>query len=384
MRYDHEFTGVYSTWVEIDLSAIQNNIRRIHAITRRPVLAVIKANGYGHGLVEVGQAAARAGAAWLGVARLEEALALRQAGLRLPILVMGYCAPERAPQAAAHEIRLAAFNPDQALAQAAQARAAGLTLQVHAKIDTGMGRLGVFPDQGVEFVRLLSKTAGLVVEGIFTHFARSDEPELDQTDRQIDAFSAVVDGLQALGLRPPLAHASNSAAALYFPRAYFDMVRPGIAIYGLHPAPEAPLPDGFQPALAWKTRLASLKELPANHGVGYNHRYTTTRRERIGVIPVGYADGFRRRLGNFVLVGGQRVPVAGGVCMDQCMLQLDRVPEARPGDEVVLMGRQGEAAITAEQIAQAWGTNNYEVVCGLQARVPRIFLNKETELEEER
>ena len=334
---------------------------------------MVKANGYGHGLVEVGRAAASAGAAWLGVARLEEGLALRHAGLGLPILVMGYCAPERAPEAAASDIRLAAFDPELVMGQAAQACQSGHRLRVHAKIDTGMGRLGVFPHQGIEFVRWLSETPGLEVEGIFTHFARSDEPDLSQTHHQIDAFSQVVEGLQSLGLRPPLAHASNSAAALYFPRAYFDMVRPGISIYGLHPAPEAPLPDGFRPALAWKTRLVSVKELPASHGVGYNYRYITTRRERIGVIPVGYADGFRRRLGNFALVGGRRVPVVGGVCMDQCMLQLDDVPEARSGDEVVLIGRQGEACITAEEIAHSWETNNYEVVCGLQARVPRLY-----------
>ncbi len=365
--------GAYSTWLEIDLSAIQNNIRRIQAISGRPVLAVIKANGYGHGLVEVGRAAAAAGAAWLGVARLEEALWLRAGGLDLPILVLGYCAPERAAEAAANRVSLAAFHPDQALALAAQARQAGHTLRVHVKIDTGMGRLGMFAADAVAFVSLLASTPGLTVQGIFTHFARADEPELNQTDRQIDAFDAVLASLQAVGLRPPLVHAANSAAALYFPRAYYDMVRPGIAIYGLHPAPEAPLPEGFRPALSWKARLASVKELPARHGVGYNYRYITQKRERIGVIPVGYADGFRRRLGNFALVGGRRVPVVGGVCMDQCMLQLDEVPDAKPGDEVVLLGRQGEAAITAEEIAQAWGTNNYEVVCGLQARVPRLY-----------
>jgi alanine racemase len=367
-------TGAYSTWLEIDLSAIQNNIHRIQAITSRPVLAVIKANGYGHGLVEVGRAASAAGAVWLGVARIEEALVLRRAGLQLPILVMGYCDPAHAAEAAANQVSLAVFNPEAALAHAAQARQAGLILRVHAKLDTGMGRLGVFPADGVDFVRLLSETPGLVVEGIFTHFARSDEPLLPDTDRQIDAFTGVLDSLQALGLRPPLVHAANSAAALYFPRAYFDLVRPGIAIYGLHPSPEAPLLEGFRPALSWKARLASLKELPAGSGVGYNYRYTTRARERVGVIPVGYADGFRRRLGNFALVGGRRVPVAGGVCMDQCMLQLDDVPAAHSGDEVVLLGRQGEAAITAEDIALEWNTNNYEVVCGLQARVPRLYI----------
>jgi len=365
-------TEAYSTWLEIDLSAIQYNIRRIQAITGRPVMAVIKANGYGHGLVEAGRTALAAGAKWCGVARIEEGLVLRQAGIDLPILVLGYCPPERVAEAVANRISVAAFRPETVLALAAQARQAGGTLKVHAKIDTGMSRLGVFPPDGVAFVRMLSETPGLEVEGLFTHFARADEPELDQTTRQLSAFNQVVQGVQEIGLRPPLVHAANSAASLYFPGAYFDMVRPGIAIYGLEPNDVAPLPADFRPALAWKARLISVKELPANQGVGYNYRYTTRSRERIGVIPVGYADGFRRRLGNFALVGGKRVPVAGGVCMDQCMLQLDPVPDAKPGDEVVLLGRQGDAQITAEELGRAWGSNNYEVVCGLQARVPRL------------
>ena len=219
-----------------------------------------------------------------------------------------------------------------------QARALGQPLHVHAKFDTGMGRLGVFPEDGLAFVRQIKESPELLLEGVFTHLASADEPALDTTDWQLDRFTRLVEALEANGLRPPLVHAANSAASLYFPRAHFDLVRSGIAIYGLQPSAEAPLPDGFIPALTWKARLASIKELPAGHGIGYNYRYVTQKPERIGVIPVGYADGFRRRLGNFVLVGGKRVTVVGGVCMDQCMLQLDDVPEARIGDEVVLIG----------------------------------------------
>ncbi len=203
--------------------------------------------------------------------------------------------------------------------------------------------------------------------------ASADEPDRDTTDWQIDRFTRLVEALQANHLRPGLVHAANSAAALYFPKAHFDLVRSGIAIYGLHPSAEAPLPDGFRPALAWKARLASVKELPSGHGIGYNYRYVTAKPELIGVMPVGYADGFRRRLGNFVLVGGKRVAVVGGVCMDQCMLQLDNLPNARVGEEIVLIGRQGNEQISAEEIGKAWGTVNYDVVCGLTARVPRIY-----------
>jgi alanine racemase len=236
-----------------------------------------------------------------------------------------------------------------------------------------MGRLGVFTEDGLAFVEMIRQSPELQLEGAFTHLARADEPAEDTTGWQIERFTRLIEALAEAGLRPPLVHAANSAASLYFPQAHFDMVRAGIAIYGLQPSAEAPLPAGFCPALTWKARLASVKELPAGHGVGYAYRYTTSRQERVGVIPVGYADGFRRRVGNFALVGGIRVPVLGGVCMDQCMLRLDDVPAAQIGDEVVLLGKQGSAAITAEEIGQAWSTVNYDVVCGLTARVPRIY-----------
>lgn len=363
----------YSTWLEIDLGAIRNNIHQLQAMTGRPVMAIIKANGYGHGLVEVGQAAASAGATWLGVARLEEALTLRQAGIDLPTLVLGFTDPVRVPEAIANRVSLAVYHPDLVKAFAAQARQMGQTLKVHAKFDTGMGRLGVFPEDGLAFVRLIKSYPELDLEGAFTHLANADDPERDTTDWQLDRFSQLIEALEASYLRPPLVHAANSAAALYFPKARFDLVRPGIAIYGLHPSAEAPLPGGFRPALTWKARLVSVKDLPAGHGIGYSYRYITSKPERIGVIPVGYADGLRRRLGNFALIRGKRVNVVGGMCMDQCMLQLDEVPEAQIGDEVVLIGQQGQASITAEEIGQAWGTVNYDVVCGLTARVPRVY-----------
>ena len=366
----------FSTWLEIDLNAIRNNIRRMSSITSRPVMAIIKANAYGHGLEIVGQTAESCGAAWLGVARLNEALALRLAGIDIPILVLGFTSPEFVTEALLHRISLAVYDPEIAAGYADQARAAGQVLSVHAKFDSGMGRLGVFTEDGLEFVRHIHSLPELRLEGAFTHMASADDPELKTTRWQIERFSGLIDALEQNNLRPPLVHAANSAASLYFPDARFDMVRSGIAIYGLHPAAEAPLPEDFQPALTWKAQLVSIKTLPPGHGIGYNYRYTTKNTERIGVVPAGYADGFRRRLGNFVLVGGRRVPVVGGVCMDQCMVLLDDVPSARVGDEVVLLGSQNESVITAEEIGQAWGTVNYDVVCGLAARVPRLYNNR--------
>lgn len=364
----------FSTWLEIDLDVIRNNIRRMNAITSRPVMAVIKANGYGHGIEAVGRAAETGGAAWLGVARLNEAIMLRQAGIQIPILVLGFTSPLFTGEALVGNISLTVYEPSIAAAYAEQARAAGKVLNVHAKFDSGMGRLGVFTEDGLEFVRHICSFPELNLEGAFTHFAIADDPAVETTDWQIDRFTTLIEALEQNGLRPPLVHAANSAASLYFPRARFDMVRPGIAIYGLHPAAEAPLPADFEPALTWKAQLASIKTLPAGHGIGYNYRYITQKEERIGVIPVGYADGLFRRVGmNFALIGGKRVPVVGGVCMDQCMVLLDDLPSARVGDEVVLLGRQNESVITAEDIARVWGTVNYDVVCGLTARVPRLY-----------
>ena len=365
-----------STWLEIDLEAIRSNVRELRKISASNVMAVVKANGYGHGIVEAGQSALQGGASWLGVARMEEGLSLRAAGIVSPILVFGYSAPTRAHEAVANKLTLAVYDHELAEALSDQAVKTGTCVQVHAKIDSGMGRLGVFPEDGVRFIRHLRDLGGLALQGMFTHFARSDESERATTDWQIKRFQALVAELTQAGLRPPLIHAANSAAALYFPQARFDLVRCGIAIYGLHPSSETPLPDTFRTALAWKARLISVKLLPAGHGIGYGHRYTTHGQERIGVVSVGYADGLRRRLGNFALVGGKRVKVTGGVCMDQIMLQLDGVPEARVGDEVVLIGRQGAECITAEEIGREWGSVNYDVVCGLQARVPRFYINQ--------
>jgi alanine racemase len=364
-----------STWVEVDLGAVRQNVSLLKQITGVTVMAVVKANAYGHGILETSRAALDGGAGWCGVARIEEALALRQSGILAPILVTGYTPAERLPEAIESGISLTVYAAAHAEIFSKAAQSVKAPLKVHAKIDTSMGRLGVFPEEGLQFIRQLHRLPGLQVEGVFTHFASADEPYNPSTGEAVDRFQRLLDQLAADGLRPPLVHAANSAAALYFPRARFDLVRCGISIYGLHPSADAPLPAGFRAALAWKARLTSIKTLPPGHGVGYNARYVTTRPESIGAVSVGYADGFRRRLGNFALVGGQRVPVVGGVCMDQCMLQLDQVPRARMGDEVVLIGRQGGTLITAEEVAAAWGTVNYDVVCGLAARVPRFYSN---------
>ncbi len=369
-------TEAKSIWLEINLGAIKRNIQRINKLTGRPVMAVVKANAYGHGLFDVAKAAEQAGIARLCVARLEEAIALREAGIRAPILVLGYTSALEVPKAIEHSISLALFNYENAPQYEEAAHSTSGKLNVHIKIDTGMGRLGIFPHKAADFVAGVTKMAHINVEGLFTHFASADEPNKTTTDDQNIKFKRVLSELESVGIRPSIIHAANSAATLYHPDTWYDAVRPGIAIYGMNPSAEAPLPAGYEPALTWKTRLTSVKLLPPGSGVSYNHRYITSKEEWIGATAVGYADGLRRKLGNIALINGQRVEQAGMVCMDQTMWKLENVPDAKVGDEVILIGSQGHERISAEEVAAGWNTIDYEVVCGLSARVPRYYYDE--------
>ncbi len=366
---------IYENWVEIDLEAIQTNIRLIRKISGCPVIAVIKANAYGHGVVPVAQAALDAGSNFFAVARFCEAMELRNAGFQIPILLFGRLSPKNAVEAASKNIRAAIFCREQ-IAELTEALGAnGKKLLVHAKVDTGMGRLGILADSGLELVQAIHNAPELEIEGLYSHFARADEEDPATTDLQIERFDLLVNLLTHNGLRPKIVHTANSAGALFHPAACrYDMVRGGIAIYGLHPSSQTRLPAGFCPALTWKAQIISIKTLPAGSGISYGHKYTTKQDgDRIGVIPVGYADGYRRIAGNMVLAGGRRLPVLGNICMDQCMIDLNRVPDVQPGDEVVLIGSQGSETITAEEVAERWGTINYEVTCGIANRVNRIY-----------
>ena len=340
-------------------------------------MPIVKANAYGHGLEKVTQRLEKAGAQWFGVARIEEGLLLRQAGIKARILVLGYTAPVRVAHAIRNDITLTVYDHQVAEEYARQAKNVKGTLKLHAKIDTGMGRLGVPTKEAMPFLIMIANSPHLELEGVFTHFARADEPAESDTENQLRQFQSLLKEMESANIKPAFIHASNSAGTLVYPDAQFNLVRVGIAMYGLPPSSQVQLPEGIRPALSWKTRLISLKTLPTGHGVSYGFKYHTKKDERIGVIAVGYADGLRRRPGNKALVRGKRANVVGNVCMDQCMLQLDEIPEAEIGDEVVLIGRQGDDEITATEIAEDWGTINYEVVCGLASRMPRVYLHQD-------
>ena len=362
-----------STWLEISLTAIRNNIRLLSRITQTGVMPVVKANAYGHGLIEVSQAAEQEGVSWLGVSRIEEAVALREAGISCSILILGYTPPKRIPEAVQRELAVTVYDEIVANEYNLATGSGKGKLKVHVKTDSGMGRLGIPTQRAEGLLRNLQKLENFSVEGLFTHFARADEPGASTTNEQLERFLDLLEKLTSLGLCPGLIHAANSAGALNFPEARFDLVRCGISIYGLDPSPETLLPEGFQRALTWKTRLTSIKTLPPGHGVSYGFHYYTSREERIGVIAIGYADGFRRITGNQVLVNGKKADVVGAVCMDQCMIGLNDIPTASIGDEVILIGEQKGDLITAEDLAKTWDTINYEVICGLADRVPRFY-----------
>ena len=366
-------TRAYSTWLEVDLSAIKNNIQQIKKMTGTGVMAIIKANGYGHGVLAVAKAAEQAGASWLGVARIEEALNLRAVGIQSTIMVLGYTPPLLIPEAIQNNIHVAIYDQDMAKAYVSHAEKVEGRLKAHLKIETGMGRLGMSPKSAPDFLYEYKNHPKVEIDGIFTHFARADEPQVNSAEKQLAIFKDLLTRLREINLSPLIVHAANSAAVMNYPEAYFDLVRPGIAIYGLDPSPDTKVPTTFRPALTWKARLSSLRTLPPGHGVSYGSIYVTSDHERIGVIPVGYGDGYRRIPGQQVIVKGKLVDVVGRVCMDQCMLQLDGVPEAKPGDEVTLLGKDGDQEISANDLAARWGTINYEVLCGLADRLPRIY-----------
>ncbi len=367
------------TWIEIDLSAIANNTRQVHALVGPEVriLASLKADAYGHGAVKVARTVLHNGASMVGVATVSEATPLRDAGIQAPILVFGYVPLWQMREAVRLGLTITLYSLEAATALSRAALALGQTVNVHVKIDTGMGRLGVRAeqiDEVVTLVREIQALPALRLEGIFTHFAMADILDLSHAHMQLARFQAVLQALEMQGLRPPLVHAASSTPMLSLPEARFDMVRPGIALYGLEPSDEVRLPAGFRPALSFKTQVAQVKVVPAGECISYGCTYITEEPTRIAVLPVGYADGFRRGPTNWgsVLLHGQQAPILGRVCMDQCMVNISHIPQTRVGDEVVLIGHQGTAILSAEQVAQRLGTSNYEVVSAILARVPRV------------
>ncbi len=362
------------TWVEIDLEAIANNVRLLaRQAAPAKIMAVLKADAYGHGMGKVARTVLNNGVSWVGVATLGEAIGLRRAGIDAPILVMSYMPAWQAGEAIRHHVSATIFTEEIARAFSRAAADLNGTAYVHVKVDSGMGRLGLLPAEVPDFLRAID-LPGLEVEGLYTHFGTADEADLSYAREQVRRFQVLLAELEQAGLCPPLVHAANTAGLLNLPESRFSMIRAGIGLYGLRPSPATPLPEGFRPALTFKSTIGQVKKLPPGSPVGYGATYWTEREETIAIIPVGYADGFRRAPQTWreVLVKGQRAPLVGRVSMDQAAINVSHIPNVRQGDEVVLIGEQGAETISAEEVADWLGTINYEVVSELLARIPRV------------
>jgi alanine racemase len=371
--------AVFPVWAEIDLSAISHNVREIRRVTTPAarVMAVVKADGYGHGAVEVSRTALDAGAEWLGVARTGEGAALRDVGIEAPVLVLGYTPPEQFREVLEKRLAQAVYNRKMALDLAAEAGKAGEKARVHLKVDTGMGRLGWLAGAGACGEILdLARNPHLELEGIFTHFAAADALDQSYTLEQFHKFIELTEQLRRSGLEFPLRHAANSAALLGMPETHLDMVRAGIAIYGLKPSDEVNYSNvRLRPALELKARIAHVKEVPAGFAISYGCTYRTVGTTCVATLPLGYADGYPRLLSSRgeALIHGCRAPVVGRVCMDQIMVDVGHIQDVKTGDEAVLIGHQDDEEITAEEVASEVGTIHYEIVSQINARVPRVY-----------
>jgi len=362
-----------TTVVEVDLDAIAANTRAVRDRAGVDVIAVVKADGYGHGAEAVAEAAMDAGAAGLAVATVEEAIVLRRTRPRDPVLVLlGAQSTEERDAAVRLDLAVTVWDLEGAGAMAQAARAAGRTATLHFKVDTGLTRLGAPLDEAADRYRAIAALAGVRIDGVFTHLARADETDLAPTTLQLDRFDALLDAIAP----PRWVHTSASGGVASLPtRPRITAVRPGLAIYGLDPAPHLKRNLVLRPALAWHSRVHRVAEVPAGTGVSYGHAYRLPRAGRVATVPVGYGDGLARAAqGASLLVHGQAVAIAGRVAMDHAMLDVTDVDGVRAGDEVVVIGTQQGATLTADDLAAACGTINYEVVTAIKPRVPRRYL----------
>lgn len=378
------------TVVEIDKKALLNNLKFFRRIvgSKTRLMPIIKSNAYGHGFDIVAKTVAKSGADWIGTVNAEEALRVRKLGINLPVLVLSYYADSEIKQAVKNNIDLVVYD----LRQAEKInKLASKKANVHIKVDTGTSRLGVKPNDAVDFISALSKLPNVNIRGIFTHFADSEDPDSSFMNTQSKILVDLINGLKKRGIKITESHAACSAAAMRDRKSHFSMVRVGISLYGLWPSEEIKeltkkKYSGYnlKPALTWKTKIIQVKRIVKNGTVGYDRTYQVKRNIKLAIIPVGYNEGFSRLLSNpspikglgqgEVLIKGKRAPILGRVCMNLTMIDISNIPSATAGDEVVILGRQGKQEITAEEIAKKSGTINYEVVTRINSSIPRVLV----------
>ncbi len=371
-------------WVEISRKALVSNVKIFQEIIAKNVILCpsVKANAYGHGLIPVAKILTQAGVPWLSVNSIEEALGLRKAGIKIPIYILGYVPFYALEEAARNNFRIVLYNNETLGLLEKLGKKLKKKIRVHVKIDTGTSRQGLFPDAALDFCARARKSGRIDIEGISMHFANIEDTLNDAyAKKQLREFQNIKTLLDARGFNIPFAHCANSAATLLYPETHFNFVRPGISIYGLWPSPEARKKTEIlhrqiklKPVLSWKTKIAQVKEIPKNTPVGYGCTYVTKRKTRLAILPVGYYDGYDRGLSNkgSALVHGKRAKILGRVCMNIIMADITEIPKARLESEVTLLGKQGKAEISAEEMGELIDTINYEITTRINEKIPRI------------
>jgi len=366
------------TWVEIDLGAIEHNFRLIKKIVgpRVKILAVVKADAYGHGMLPVAKRLIRLGVNYLGVASIEEGIRLRQAKIRTPVLLFENILPEFAPEVIKYNLTATVCTEEVARSLNDCARRNGRRVKVHIKIDTGMGRLGIWHKEAQEFIKKIRYFSNLQVEGLYTHFPCADS-DSDFTRGQINDFKSLILELKQDGIRIPICHIANSMGKVGYPESHMDMVRSGIMLYGLYPKDSLRGKIKLKPALSFKSRIIFIKKAFSGLGISYGRTFICPRDTIIATLPVGYQDGYLRILSNRskVLFKGKRYPEVGRVCMDQLMVDLGKITKAKIGDQITLVGKEGREEISLEELARLAGTINYELACLLGERAKRLYRN---------
>lgn len=364
------------TWVEIDLDAIRENTINIKKLCgeKTGIMGIVKADGYGHGSIQVSKILIEEGVRYLGVSSLDEGIVLRKSGIDHPILILGYTPEEQLEDTIEWNINQTIYDLDTAKILAEEGKERNRKVKIHIKIDTGMGRLGFRGRENIiNSIVEINKLASLEIEGLYTHYSVADQKDKAYTSDQLNQFLDICKTLEKLNIHIPLKHTANSAAVIDMEDTYFNLIRPGIILYGLYPSNEV-IKDNLllKPAMAFKTKIANVKRVEKDSSISYGRKYITSEEKLIATLPVGYADGYPRMLSGrtHVLIHGVKASIVGSICMDQCMVDISDIPNAKVGDEVILFG----PGLSAEELAEKIGTINYEIICMVSKRVPRVYI----------
>ncbi|WP_127836632.1 alanine racemase [Clostridium prolinivorans] len=373
------FKHLRPVWAEVNLDNLAHNMREIRKISKsKDIIAVIKADGYGHGALDIAPTLLENGATKIAVAVLNEAIELRRGGIKAPIIILGFTPPSLIDMLLRYDIEQTVYSYELAKEISNMAQKKNKKAKIHIALDTGMGRIGFLPnDESIEDVYKISKLPNIIIEGLYSHFSTADEEDKTYTELQLKKFNEFYDKLIKKGIKINIRHIANSAAIIDLPKSHFEAVRPGVILYGYYPSEEVSREKiNLKPVMSLKTNIVHIKKLPAGEYIGYGRKFKTNRESIIATLPVGYADGYTRFLFEKakVIINGSFAPVVGRICMDQCMVDVTDIKNVQLGDEVILLGEKDNLKFDADDIAKLIGTINYEVTCMISKRVPRVYL----------